>query len=359
MLTKYQLELIHNEIDGENTAEASAEVRELVANQPEALTLMTSLQSLDALFREVPHREPPPGLRQAIHKAFPASQRALAQAGHTHGATQAITRWATRQWNGVSTFMGELMLTKKVLLVGTTAVAVIAIIGNALVGYPPSIFDAGTIGAGDGMSGVQQAGRYKGKTEADVTLSHPEIQALLQNDQVLKLVKSDVFREIMSNDASRKILQSDALRMVSSSDASRSILLSDAFRMVLSSDASRAIFSSEAFRMVNANASYQELMATPAYQDLLATPAYRELLSSESFRMVLANDSFRLLLANDSFRQLLANDSFRTLFANGSFRLLLANDSFRQLLANDSFRQLTRSQSLSEAFLSEAMRVAP
>ena len=44
MLTQYQLELIHREIDGENTPEASAEVRKLVAIQPEALTLLTSLQ---------------------------------------------------------------------------------------------------------------------------------------------------------------------------------------------------------------------------------------------------------------------------------------------------------------------------
>ena len=222
MLSQYQRELIHREIDGENTPEASAEVRELVATQPEALTLLTSLQSLDAMFREVPHREPSPALRQAIYKAMSVKKTAA----QTQGVTQTITRWATQQWNGVSTFMGELMLTKKVLLVATTAVAVIAIIGNAVVGYPPSIFDAGTIGAGDGMSGVQQAGRYKGsrKTEPDITLSNPEVQALLQNDQVLKLIKTDVFREVMSNEASREILSSDALRMILSNEASRTIL---------------------------------------------------------------------------------------------------------------------------------------
>src|SRR5512141_1724820 len=131
MLTKYQLELIHREIDGENTPEASAEVRELVATQPEALTLMTSLQSLDALFREVPSREPPPSLRHALYAAMSANQTA----GHAQGSMQTITRWAAQQWNGVSNFMEELMSTKKVLLVATTAVAVIAIIGHSLVGY--------------------------------------------------------------------------------------------------------------------------------------------------------------------------------------------------------------------------------
>jgi hypothetical protein len=81
MLTKYQLELINAEIDGENTPEASAEVRELVATQPEALTLMTNLQSLDALFREVPNREPPAGSRQAIYWAMSRNKRDAQTAG--------------------------------------------------------------------------------------------------------------------------------------------------------------------------------------------------------------------------------------------------------------------------------------
>jgi hypothetical protein len=357
MLTQYQIELIHREIDGENTPDASAEARELVATQPEALMLMTSLQSLDAVFREVPHRELSDASRQAIHNAMSINLNA----GNPNGVTRAVTRWAIQQWHGVSTFMGESMLTKKVLLVATTAVAVIAIIGNAVVGYPPSIFDAGTIGAGDGMSGVQQAGRYQGskKTDADVTLSNPEIQALLQNDQILRLVKSDMFRTIMRDDASRQILQSDALRMVLSSEAALRIFQSDAFRTVLSNDASLKVFQSDAFRMVNANASYQELMATPAYQDLMAMPAYRQLLSSESFRAIMANDSFRQLLANESFRLLLANESFRALYANESFRSIMASESFRAIMASEAFRQVARDQSLSEAFLNEAARVAP
>ena len=65
MLTPYQLELIHGEIDAENTPEASVEVRQLVETQPEALALMTSLRSLDALFNKVPNRVPPPGVFSA------------------------------------------------------------------------------------------------------------------------------------------------------------------------------------------------------------------------------------------------------------------------------------------------------
>ncbi len=202
MLTPYQLELIHGEVDGENTPESSAEVGEMVAAQPEALALMTNLRALDALFREVPDHIPPVHLRQLIRNAMPLNTRASPREVQVQ-EPQTITRWATQQWNWISNFMEELMLTKKVLLGATTAVAAIALIGYAVVGYQPSIFDAGTIGSGGDMSGVQQAGRYQGqkKSEADVTLSSPEIVALLQDDKVLRLVKTKGFKELMSSDA--------------------------------------------------------------------------------------------------------------------------------------------------------------
>ena len=363
MLTKYQLELIHREIDGENTPEASAEVRELVATQPEAAAFMTNLQSLDAMFRQVPYREPPPGARHAIYRAMLSPG-----AGHAQGTTQTITRWAAQQWNGVSTFMGELMLTKKVLLVATTAVAVIAIIGNALVGYPPSVFDAGTIGSGDGISGVEKAGRYHGakKTDADVTLTTPEVQALLQNDQVLKLVKSDAFREVMHNDAYRVLMSSDQYRLLLQNDAFLALMSSDQYRLLLQNDAFRALMSSEAFRVLMSNAAYQELMAKAAYSELASNAAFQEIMSNEAFRAVLQNDAFRQIMSNESYRQIMSSESYRQIMSNDSYRLLMANDSYRQIMSNesyrllmesDAFRAIARSQSLSEAFLNEAMRV--
>ncbi len=313
MLTPYQLELIHGEIDGENTPEASVEVRELVETQPEALRLMTSLRALDVLFREVPDRTPPPHLTQLIHNAMPQNSRASPRAGHAQGTTQTITRWAIQRWNVFTNLMGELMLTKKILIGATTAVAAIAIIGYALVDYPPSVFDAGTIGAKDDMKGVQQAGRYKGRpmTEDDVTLSNPEIHALFQNDQVLRLVKSDAFREAMRNDAFRELQSSEAFRQLSASDA---------------------------FRELQSSAAYRELQANAAYRELQSNAAYRELQASAAFRQLSANESYRAVMASDAFR------------------MVMANDAYRQLQANDMFRALSRSQSLSEAFLNQAMR---
>ena len=323
MLTEYQLELIHREVDGENSPEASAEVRELVATQPEALTLMTSLQSLDALIREVPTREPPPGSRQSIQKAMSLNPRASPKSGQGQG-TQAITGWAAQQWNGISNFMESLMLTKKVLLGATTAVAAIAIIGYAVVGYPPSVFDAGTIG------GVQKAERYKGKTAETVTLASPEIQALLQNDKILKLVRSDVFREVMRDDAMHELM---------SSEAYHDLMSNDAYRELLSSEAYRDLQSSEAYRDLQSNAAYRELQSSEAYRDLQSNQAYRDLQS------------------NQAYRELQSNQAYRELFSTAAYRELLSNEAYHDLMSNDAYRELSRDLALSQAFLNEASYV--
>ncbi len=304
MLTPYQLELIHSEVDGENTPEASVEVRKLVETQPEALALMTSLRGLDALFRKVPDRALPPRVIQLIRNAMPLNSRTSPRRGPAQGTTQAIPRWVIQQWNGVTNLMEESMLTKKMLIIATTAVAAIAIIGQAVVGYSPSVFDAATIGAGDSISGVQQAGRYKGRamSEADVTLSNPQIYALFQNDQVLRLVKSDVFREAMRNDAFRELQSSDAFHQLMSSEA------------------------------------YQQLMSSEAYQQLMSSEANQQLMSSEANQQLMSGEAFREVMKSDAYRE------------------VMANDAYRQLQSNDMFRALSRSQSLSEAFLNQAMR---
>src|ERR1044072_7601176 len=96
VLNQRQIELIHREIDGANTPEESAEARELVATQPQALALLSSLQSLDSLFSEVPDREPPAHLRHAIYRAMPLHSTVSQSAADSQGLTQTITRWAVQ-----------------------------------------------------------------------------------------------------------------------------------------------------------------------------------------------------------------------------------------------------------------------
>ena len=295
MLTEYQRELIHREIDGENTAEASAEVSELVAKQPEAQTLMTSLQSLDALIREVPDREPPPAGKQAVYNAVSMNSRASPKDVQMQEPTQTITQWAAQQWNGISNFMEELMLTKKVLLGATTAVAVVAIAGYLVVGHQPSIFDAGTIGD---MGGVQQAARYHGakKTDADVTLTDPQIQTLLQNDKVLTLIRSEVFRDVMHNDALRGVMMSDA------------------------------------FRNLSANQTFRDLMGNNQFRDLMNNAHFRDLMGSSQFRDLMGSSQFHDLMGNSQFHDLMASGQFHDLMGNSQFRDLMGNSQFHDLM---------------------------
>jgi hypothetical protein len=354
MLTSYQIELIHSEIDGENTLEASAEVQELINAQPEAMALMTSLKSLEALFKEVPDRDPAPRLRLEIQNAISLKSQQK---------TQKITSWATQQWNGVTNFMGELMLTKKVLIVATTAVALIAIIGEVVVGYKPSVFDAGTIGAKNGMSGVQQATRFKGRTltRADVSLSNPEISALFQNDKVLTLVKSDAFHELMKDDAFRELEQSDAFDQLLQSDAFHDVLQSDAARELFASDAFHDVMKDDALHDVLQSdlahdASHQDISHQEVSHDVSQSEALREVTQNDAFREILKNDAAREVLASEAFHELFQNDAFREVLKDDAFHEVLKNDAYRELLSSDLFREITHDQSLSELFLAEANR---
>ena len=353
MLTSYQIELIHREIDGENTPEQSVEVQELVNTQPDARALMTSLQSLGALFDEVPDRDPPPRVRLKIQNAMSRnSQR----------TTKTITSWATQQWNGVTNFMGELMLTKKVLIVATTAVALIAIIGEVVVGYKPSVFDAGTIGAKNGMSGVQQATHYKGRTltKADVTLSNPEISALFQNDKVLTLIKSDAFHKLMHDNAFRELEQSDAFQQLLSSDAFQNVLKNDAERDMLSSDAFYDVMKDDALHEALSSelahdAAHQDISHQEISHDISQSEALREVTQSDAFRDIQKNDAARDMLASEAFHEMFANDAFRDVLKDDAFYAVLQNDAYHALLSNEMFREITHDQSLSELFLAEAM----
>ena len=85
---------------------------------------------------------------------------------------RALVRWAVVQWKLFTIRMETTMLTKKGLIIGTTTVAIVAIAGILVVGYPPSGGEIGTIGGGgDTIRGVQQAGRYRGRTMSQKDVS--------------------------------------------------------------------------------------------------------------------------------------------------------------------------------------------
>ncbi|HVF39047.1 MAG TPA: hypothetical protein VM939_04035 [Gemmatimonadaceae bacterium] len=366
MLTPYELELIHREVDGANTPEESSELRKLVETDPEALSIMTSLQGLDAVLSQVPDRAPRSHVIEQIRNAIPSNYMA-SSTRRAQGTTQTITGWITQRWNSVTNFMEESMETKKILIIATTAVAAIAVIGQLVTGYSPSIFDAGTIGARDGMSGVTQAGRVKGRKMSadDVTLSNPQISALFQDDKVLKLVKSDVFREAMrdeqfrelqSSEAYHQLMKSDAYHQLMNSEAYNQLMNSEAYNQLMKSEAYNQLMKSEAYHQLMKSESYNQLMKSDAYNQLMKDEAYNQLMSSVAFQEVMKNDAYREAMKNDAYREAMKNDAFRDVMKNDAYREVMKNDAYHQLQSNEVFRELSRDQSLSELFLSEAMR---
>jgi hypothetical protein len=391
MLTDDQIELIHREIDGENSPVETAAFHALVERDLQARALHRELAALANVFHHVEEREPPQRLRQEILGAM--GQRPEAHAPSEREPMWVVvaeaTRWVGVQWAKVTTLMEETMLTKKGLVLGTTTIAAVAIVGALVVGYPPSGGEVGTIGGGSGdtISGVQQASRYRGRSmsAADVTLSNPEIQALFQNHEILKLVQSDVFRSAMKNEAFRELQSNEAYRQLMASDAYRQLLASEAYRELMNSEAYRELMASEAYRELLANESFRQLQAQDAFRqmqsseamralqandafralqanesfrELMATDAFRAAMASEAFRAAMANEAFRAAMNSEAFRAAMANEAFRAAMANDAFRQLMANDAFRQLQASESFRALSRSAAASEAFLTEAMRAA-
>lgn len=350
MLTPFQIELIHGEIDGANTPNQSAEVARLIKSVPEAQALMTSLRSLDALISKVPERVPSARVTQLIHSAMPV--RSKASQSNTFAQSKS-------KRNRVSTLMEEWMSTKKVLIVATTAVAAIAIIGQLIVGYKPSAYDAGTVGAGSGMGGVEKAGRFRGRTmtEADVTLSNPEIRTLLQNDKVLKLVQSKAFKDAMHDPAFQDLLNSEALHALESQDAFHDIMASDASYNVLLVAANEASHNVSVVAANDASHQVQAVAANDLAHQVLSTEVYNQILNSDALHGIMNNEALHGVLASDSFHDLLANNAFHEALASDALHAVLANDALQNLLASDVFQSIAHDASLADLFLNEAGRI--
>jgi hypothetical protein len=329
MLTRDQVELIQHEIDGANSPADSARVRALVAADPEAQAILAGLREVTQMFERVEERAPPPRLTQAILAAV--------QTPHVE-MPQSISRWFAVLLQSTTERLEEMVMSKKAILIGATAVAIVIVGAYAVTGFPPFGGAAGTIG--DSISGVQPAARYHGRalTPGDVTLDNPQIAALFQNHDVLNLVKSDAFREVMKSDAFHTLQQNDAFRAILATQAFQNVMQSDAYREVMTSDA------------------YREVMKSDASREAQSTQAWRELQANAAFQALQANASFKALEANQSFRAMQSNASFQALMASNAFQSVMAKDAMHVLQASQLFRDVAQNAQLSQAFLTEANR---
>src|ERR1700758_5220960 len=104
MLSRDQVELIQQEIDGANTPEGSAALRSLLEQDPEARAMAAELRRVAALFAQVAQREPPARLKRAILDALPHPARA---------SPGALLRWAAPRLRLVTKRVEEAIMTKK------------------------------------------------------------------------------------------------------------------------------------------------------------------------------------------------------------------------------------------------------
>jgi hypothetical protein len=369
MLTSFEQDLIQRHIDGETSPVEDDAVRALLARQPEARALAADLLNVVSALDAVQQCAPPPRLRPAILQHIRARQvaRAPARAGFARVSLQSVVRWWNVQLRILINPTEGRMNPRIGLVIGSVAVATVAVVGALAVGYPPTGREVGTIGGDDPMSGVQQASRYRGRamSSADVSITDPQIQLLLQNHEVLRLVRSDAFREAMRSPAFREAMASEALRKALASEAMRKAMASEAFHQVMASEALRKAMASEAFRESMATAAWREAMSAEALHSAMASEALRQemasealrvALSSEALRVALSSDAMRAAMANEAFRFAMASDVLREAMASAALREAMATAAFRQLQASEAFRMLSRNQAAAEAFLSEAMR---
>ena len=317
---------------------------------------------LSHLFDQVEARDPPPRLKRAILEELARPARASPRSARAWPYPFAVIRSALSRLISVTEHLPEHMenaiMTKKTMLIGSTAVAALVVIAAIATGFPPIGSGAGTIGGDPGISGVQQAARYHGRTmtPADVTLENPEISALFQNPEVLKLVQSEAFRTVMASEAFRTAQASEAFRSAMASEAFRTAMASEAFRTVMANEAYRTVMASEAYRTAMANEAFRTAQAQGAFRTAQASEAMRTAQASEAFRTLQASEAFRTLQASEAFRQMQASEAFRTLQASEAFRSAQASEAFRTAMASEAFRTAMASESFRTVMASEAAR---
>src|SRR5690349_23709322 len=123
MLTREQMELIQQEIDGANSPMASAALRSLLDQNPEARALAAELRRVAALFAQVSERVPSPHLKHAILDGLPQPARA---------SPGGILRRAGQQLRFITEQLERAIMTKRAMLIGSAAVAVL-IVGAGLI----------------------------------------------------------------------------------------------------------------------------------------------------------------------------------------------------------------------------------
>lgn len=100
MIDEKTLELIHGEIDGENSETQSEDLRRHLETSPEARELLTEMRQLRGAFDSIRPADPPPGLREAILSSLAPAKEQGFLAGFLQGVIGALQSPATMRYGG-------------------------------------------------------------------------------------------------------------------------------------------------------------------------------------------------------------------------------------------------------------------
>lgn len=227
------------------------------------------------------------------------------------------------------------MSRNSLFILGAAAVAVVLVVVLTIFGFPPSDRDVvGTMGAAPGeasIEGVEQANRYRASqvTETDLTLDDPEIQMLLQDDEVLEVLQSPEFQNAISDDALRLALAEPSFKKAITND--------ERLREALG----RTMLERTEQRHVEFNRSQLERTMG---SDLAREIAHNDALT----RTLAANDDLaRAIAANEDLaRALSRNEQMQDVFANRTALEILSRTQFQMIAQRPGFNRATESQFL-------------
>lgn len=244
---------------------------------------------------------------------------------------------------------------KTTFILGAVAIAACLILVASLTGFPPDRADTvGTIGATDGaatggeIEGVEAADRYRTDQidEADVTLDDPEIQELLQNDEVLKVVNDPTFQRTMQNDLARATLTGDNAFSRALQRSSQNPDLARALARTQVGDLDRSMSATEIATFARSTFDSPELQAkVQSNPDLArALKANADLAraindSAELSRAVATSDVLQRTLANRQVMALMASPDFGRMVQTQGFERMVMNRTVLEGLDRTTFRR--------------------
>ncbi len=221
------------------------------------------------------------------------------------------------------------MKNSKYMIVGAVVVVGLLVAYFAISGFPPGEKVAGTIAGGDDdIAGVEAAERYRADaiTDADVSLDDQTINDLLQDPEVVAVLRDEDFQNALTAGA-----LDDAYRQANFMNMLREGILTDALRK--DPEFGKALMENNLQVYLS-----RKNMLIPADQlDKLRTVFEDKLVQN-----ALANRSLRNFLANAPTTKLdlsLAhaldkNASFRSAINDGVLKSALKDENFRILIGN-------------------------